>query len=115
MHRLEQGDVVRIPFPYTDRDARQRRPALVVSRGAIGEEGSLLGVGMITSAANRSWAGDVSLTDSYRTLGLPILSVVRPAKIATIEARHAEPLGRLPAGLWAHVATELRTHLGFEE
>lgn len=93
MPTFEQGDVIRVPFPYTDRDTRQRRPALVVSAGAIGEDGALLWVVMITSAENRPWPGDVPVPDQ---VGLPAPSVVRPVKIATIEARHADFLGRLP-------------------
>jgi mRNA interferase MazF len=115
MLRFEQGDVVRVPFPYTDRDTRQRRPALVVSNGAVGEADSLLWVVMITSAANRPWAGDVSLADEYREVGLPIPSVVRPAKIATLESGHADRIGRLPEVLWRSVAAELRRHLGFQD
>jgi len=38
---FERGDVVRVPFPYTDRATRQRRPALVVSCGGIGEARAL--------------------------------------------------------------------------
>ncbi|MGE4370510.1 MAG: type II toxin-antitoxin system PemK/MazF family toxin [Burkholderiaceae bacterium] len=93
MPTFEQGDVIRVPFPYTDRDTRQRRPALVVSAGTIGEDGALLWVVMITSATNRPWAGDVPVPNQ---VGLPAPSVVRPVKIATIEARHADFLGRLP-------------------
>jgi mRNA interferase MazF len=115
MPRFEQGDVVRVPFPYTDRETRQRRPALVVSRGTVDEADSLLWVVMITSAANRPWAGDVPLAQEYRTVGLPIPSTVRPAKIATIEARHADRIGQLPAALWRSVAAELRRHLGLNE
>jgi mRNA interferase MazF len=114
MLRFEQADVVRVPFPYTDRDTRQRRPALVVSQGPAGEADSLLWVVMITSAANRPWAGDVSLADGYLEVGLPIPSVVRPARIATIEARHADRIGHLPAVLRRSVAAELRRHLGFQ-
>jgi mRNA interferase MazF len=114
MPRFEQGDVVRVQFPYTDREARQHRPALVVSKGLLGEGGSLLWVVMITSAANRPWPGDVSLVEAFRSVGLPIASVVRPTKIATIEARHAKRLGRLPPPLWSVVAAELRRHLGVE-
>ena len=33
MPSFEQGDIVRVPFPYTDRSTRQWRPALVVSAG----------------------------------------------------------------------------------
>ena len=51
---------------------------------------------MVTSAANRSWPGDVPVSD-LAAAGLPIASIVRPAKIATIEARDAERLGKLPA------------------
>jgi mRNA interferase MazF len=65
MPSFRQGDVVRVPFPYTDRDTRQYRPALVVSSGGLGEDASLLWVVMITSAANRPWPGDVPLADSY--------------------------------------------------
>lgn len=41
---FEQGDVVRVPFPYTDRATRQHRPALVVSAGGIGDGEALLWV-----------------------------------------------------------------------
>jgi len=109
---FERGDVVRVPFPYTDRSTRQHRPALVVSAGGIGESGSLLWVVMITSAENRPWPGDVSLGESYRDAGLPAPSVIRPCKIALIEARHAEPLGRLAPSRIAEVTNSLREILG---
>jgi len=32
MPTFEQGDVVRVAFPYTDRETRQHWPALVLSR-----------------------------------------------------------------------------------
>ena len=114
MPGFDRGDVVRVPFPYTDRDTRQHRPALVVSRGGLGEGGALLWVVMITSATNRGWPGDVSLVDSYQAAGLPAPSVVRSTKIATIEARHAERLGQLSKTLWTEVAAALSHHLGFE-
>ena len=111
MPTFEQGDVVRVPFPYTDRSTRQRRPALVVSTGGIGEDAGLLWVVMITSAENRPWPGDLSLGDGSAHAGLPAPSVVRPCKIATIEARHAEPLGRLEAPLMTKVMRTIGTYL----
>ena len=93
---FEQGDVIRVPFPYSDRDTRQRRPALVISNAPIGEENALLWVVMITSAENRQWTGDVQIKDHAKA-GLPAPSVIRPVKIATIETRHAEPLGKVTA------------------
>ncbi|MFQ5347993.1 MAG: type II toxin-antitoxin system PemK/MazF family toxin, partial [Rhodothalassiaceae bacterium] len=55
----------------------------------------LLWVLMITSAENRGWPGDVDISD-IAAAGLPVPSVVRTAKIATIEARDAARIGTLP-------------------
>ena len=38
MATFNKGDVVKVPFPYTDRDVRQRRPALVVSEMSVGTD-----------------------------------------------------------------------------
>lgn len=112
MPGFDQGDVVRVPFPYTDRDTRQHRPALVVSQGGIGDLDALLWVVMITSATNRPWPGDVPLREDYEAVGLPIPSLVRTTKIATIEARHAQRIGRLSPELRNEVAQMLHRHLG---
>jgi mRNA interferase MazF len=94
MASFEPGDVIKVPFPYTDRSTRQSRPALVVSRPALEERHGLLWVVMITSAENRGWPGDVAV-DDLGMAGLPVASVVRTAKIATIKARDAHRLGRI--------------------
>lgn len=88
--------MVWVPFPYTDRPVRERRPALVVGAGGLDAGHGLLWVVMITSAENRGWPGDVEITD-VRVAGLPAPSVVRTAKIATIDARDAGRLGSLPS------------------
>lgn len=91
---FEAWDVVAVPFPYTDRPTRQRRPALVISAGGIQADHGLLWVLMITSAENRGWPGDVAIMDLGKA-GLPVASVIRTAKIATIEAKEAEKLGSI--------------------
>ena len=48
---------------------------------------------MITSAENRSWPDDVPVADLAKA-GLPAPSVIRTAKIATIEAGDAERLAK---------------------
>jgi len=98
MASFEQGDVIRVPFPYTDRSTRQFRPALVVSGPDMQTRYGLLWVVMITSAENRSWPDDVPIMRLADT-GLPAPSVIRPAKIATIETAQATRLGRVPAEL----------------
>jgi mRNA interferase MazF len=99
MPAFKQGDVIKVPFPYTDRPTRQSRPALVVSTGELERLHGLLWVVMITSAGNRAWPEDVPVSDLKRA-GLPFPSVIRPAKIATIEASDASKIGSVsPARL----------------
>lgn len=95
MATFRPWDVVKVPFPYTDRPVRQRRPALVVATGDLTTAHGLLWVLMITSADNRRWESDVPVSDPDAA-GLPAPSVVRCAKIATIEAKDAERIGALP-------------------
>ena len=96
MPTFDQGDVIKVPFPYTDRATRQSRPALVVSTARLEELHGLLWVVMITSAENRGWPDDVPVVN-LKMAGLPVPSLIRCAKIATIDASHASKLGRVPA------------------
>jgi len=91
---FEPGDVIKVPFPYVERPVKQHRPALVVSSPELQDVHGLLWVLMITSAKNRPWAGDVEVTH-LEAAGLPVPSVVRCAKIATIEASAATRIGAL--------------------
>ncbi len=78
--RLKPFDVVVVPFPYVDRLAEKRRPAVVISNEKLAQHG----LAMITSADNEPWPSDIPVPDLARA-GLPAASVVRPAKIACIE------------------------------
>jgi mRNA interferase MazF len=111
MPSFRRGDVVKVPFPYTDQPTRQFRPALVVSAGSIEDAHGLLWVLMITSAGNRGWPGDVPI-GNLSAAGLPVASVIRTAKIATIEAADATKLGRIPAAQTRQVARLLARELG---
>lgn len=111
MPGFERGDIIRVPFPYTDQRTQQNRPALVISDGPVGDGGRLLWVAMITSAENRGWADDI-LLDDHQATGLTAPSIVRPAKIATIEAGRALPLGRLPPDQASQVMAAIARLLG---
>ncbi|MEO9189359.1 MAG: type II toxin-antitoxin system PemK/MazF family toxin [Acetobacteraceae bacterium] len=107
---FETWDVVKVPFPYTNRPVRQRRPGLVLRSGE--HEGiipHLLWVLMITSSENRG-PGDVEISDLVIS-GLPASSIVRTAKVATIEASDADRIGRLPAPDRLQVARCIRSAL----
>ncbi|HUI14678.1 MAG TPA: type II toxin-antitoxin system PemK/MazF family toxin [Xanthobacteraceae bacterium] len=109
--RFDAFDVVVVPFPYADRLAEKRRPALVVSNRKLAAH-ALIWVAMITSAENERWPSDVAIADLERA-GLPAPSVVRPAKIACIEpARIDRRIGRIEKAASRIVAQRLRGFLG---
>ena len=109
MPRFEPWRIVAVPFPYVERPIQQRRPALVIAAG-LGEAHDLLWVLMITASANRRWPEDVEIAD-HAAAGLPIPSVVRTAKIATIAASVAERLGALAQADVREVTAVLRKRL----
>jgi mRNA interferase MazF len=109
--RFAPFDIVVVPFPYADRLAEKRRPALVISNHKLAALG-VIWVAMVTSADNESWAGDVTITDLRRS-GLPAASVVRPAKIACLDAARIDlRIGRLDKTTAKAVAQRLRGFLG---
>ncbi len=80
----DPGDVVIVPFPFTDRDASKRRPALVCSSTAFNGQTKHAILAMITTATHTAWSDDVPITD-LRKAGLPPPSVVR-WKLFTLDA-----------------------------
>lgn len=83
----------------------------MVSAGGLEAAHGLLWVVMITSAENRGWPEDVAIADLAQA-GLPAPSIIRPAKIATIEARDAKPIGTVPAEAVAAVLDRIGRELG---
>ncbi|MEO5349003.1 MAG: type II toxin-antitoxin system PemK/MazF family toxin [Magnetococcus sp. YQC-3] len=78
--------VVRVPFPFTDRNATKNRPALVLSDPvAFNTPAGHSVMAMITSMENPSWPLDCPLTD-FTTAGLPAPSKVR-FKLFTLDHR----------------------------
>jgi len=94
MPSFEPWDVVKIPLPAAAASVIEYRPALVIAAGRLESAHELLWALMITSAANPPWPTDVPITD-LRNAGLPAPSVVRCAKITTIDKNHAQKIGVL--------------------
>ena len=83
---FEAFDVVVVPFPFTDRAATKRRPALVLSdRSAFNAGIGHVVLAMITSASHSDWRLDVALADLHAA-GLTSVSVVR-MKLFTLDDR----------------------------
>jgi len=83
---FERYDVVVVPFPFTDRSATKRRPALVISAAdSFNKSAAHSVMAMITSADNAAWPLDIELQD-LKAAGLPARSVVR-MKLFTLDHR----------------------------
>ena len=87
MMSLELGlfDVVVVPFPFTDRNATKRRPALVMSSGGFNTTTQHSVLAMITSADQSRWPGDLPISD-LESAGLASDCLVR-LKIFTLDHR----------------------------
>jgi mRNA interferase MazF len=107
MATFDRWDVVAVPFPYVGRLQTKRRPAVVVSGQRWLRAHGLLWVAMVTSAVHAPWPDDVPIRE-LDMAGLAKASMIRPAKIATVEARRCERLGRLAVGTCQHVEAALR-------
>lgn len=83
---FEAFDVVVVPFPFTDRGATKRRPALILSDAST--FGNRIGhsvLAMITTRMNPRWPLDVKIGDVARA-GLTVPSIVR-MKLFTLDHR----------------------------
>jgi len=104
-------DLVVVPFPYADRLAEKRRPAVVISAAIVGQRYKLVWLAMVTSAINPRWDCDVDISD-LKAAGLPAPSRIRPVKIATADvARIVRRIGRLSANDAKALKSKLTTFL----
>ena len=80
----DRWDVVIVPFPFTDRPASKRRPALTLTQREFNAHGHTV-LAMITTKIDPSWPGDTPLKDPAAA-GLPAASTVR-LKLFTLDNR----------------------------
>jgi mRNA interferase MazF len=80
MERFVKGDVVVIPFPFTDLSGSKKRPALVLA-DLSGDDIILC---QITSQQNDNYAIAID-NSSFSNGSLPLSSYIRPARIFTAD------------------------------
>ena len=85
MSAFESLSVVRVPFPFTDRQAQKQRPALVLSKPGFQQACGHLLLAMITSARQSSGPLDWP-SDDLDPAGLLIPCVGR-LKLFTLDER----------------------------
>lgn len=105
------GEVLVLPFPFTDREAIKRRPALVISDSqAFNLPSGHLVAAMITSADHHPWPLDTPI-ENLDAAGLSHESVVR-MKLFTLDARLVlRRAGALAPRDWQNVRRQLQTLL----
>jgi len=92
---FEFGDIVLVPFPFTDQRTTKRRPAVVVSSGAYHRERPDLIILAVTSQVRAAPTVGEAAIGKWKEAGLLKLSVLKPL-LATIEkALVLRKLGRL--------------------
>jgi len=79
----DRFDVVKVPFPFTDKHSTKVRPALVVSNSVFNGTTGKTVLAMITSTTKNEWLHDTPVTD-LGTAGLTVQSLIR-MKIFTID------------------------------
>jgi len=81
MGKFVKGDIVIIPFPFTDLSGNKKRPAFVVSDLS----GDDIIVCQITSKSKFDSFALPLCTDDFVSGGLPVDSYIRPNKIFTAD------------------------------
>ena len=77
--------LVRVPFPFSDRSAQKRRPALVLSKPDFQQASGHLLLAMVTSAQQSQWPLDWPI-DDLTVAGLNHPCLVR-LKLFTLDER----------------------------
>ena len=85
MSNLAPFALVRVPFPFSDRKAQKRRPALVLSQSSFQQRSGHLLLAMVTSANQSSWPLDWLIQD-LDAAGLKQPCLVR-MKLFTLDER----------------------------
>ena len=83
--RYRRGDIVLVPFPFTDLSSSKRRPALVISPDTFNDQVADLVVAAITSQLTNEHAVTIGQSDCIEGI-LPKVSVVKLAKVFTIHS-----------------------------
>jgi len=109
----DRGDLVLIPFPFTDLTATKRRPVLVLSPRSYNRRSQDFIVCGVTSVLTpRPHAVRLRPEDLVRGR-IPVESRIRPDKLFTLKQGLAvKSLGRVSPRVVAHVLRELASILG---
>ena len=111
MTNFKRGDVLLVPFPFTDLSSTKQRPALVVSSDALNAASEDVLVAAISSQipGNLS-AGEFMIpSDDLVACGLPKPSIVRLAKLVALHRRLViKRIGSMPEPVRSQILAQIR-------
>jgi len=108
-NNYKQGDVVLVPFPFTDLTATKQRPALVISSDNLNTRGADVVLLAITSQIPVNLRPEEFLISAVdqRACGLPKASLIKLAKVVSLhQSLILKRLGTLPTGALARVLNQ---------
>lgn len=84
MTAYERGNIVLVPFPFTDQTTTKKRPAVVISSNSYNTTSPDIVIMAITSQIEKSFGIGECLIKDWKDAGLLKPSSIKPA-ISTIE------------------------------
>lgn len=114
MTTYERGDVVLVPFPFSNQTATKKRPAVVISSSLYNEKTNDVVIIAVTSKVEKSSDVGECFIAEWESAGLLKPSAVKPA-ISTIEqVLVLKKLGNLAANDILSVDRMLKALLGLQ-
>lgn len=113
MTAYERGDVVLVPFPFTDQTTIKKRPAVVISSTNYNNASSDIVIMAITSQTEKTFGIGECMIKNWNEAGLLKSSSIKPA-ISTIEKKLVlKKLGKLSSEDLSTMDMALKEFLGF--
>jgi len=107
---MKKGDIVLIPFPFTNLSGKKLRPALILAVSSAD-----ITVAFITTQTEWKEPTDIEIQPDVNT-GIKKASLIRPGKLATIDKTIAlGRIGTLPTHLINQVNSSLKVILQLDK
>ena len=114
MITYKRGDIVLVPFPFSNQAATKKRPAVVISSSLYNEKTNDIVIIAVTSKVEKHAEVGECLVADWQSAGLLKPSAVKPA-ISTVEqVLVLKKLGSLSANDIQSVDLMLKTLLGLQ-
>ncbi len=113
---LHRGDIVLVPFPFTDLSTDKVRPAVVISSNPQTDDLVLAFISSTIPARPSSFEYILKNTDSdFPLTGLKVSSVFKLRKVITLEqSKILRHLGRTSPALQSQIDTRLMLAIGLK-